>query len=116
MALNITGLATFAAGIEEAIAKGVEDTADQIVDTAQSIVPVRTGALRDSIHAEPTGDPDAWRVIAGSDDVEYAPFVEYGTSRMAAQPFLTPAVEQHRGDLEANIERRLKELASRSQV
>jgi HK97 gp10 family phage protein len=58
--------------------------AGDVAALAQVYVPVDTGRLRDSITAGPTGV---------STDVEYAPFVEYGTSDTTAQPFLRPAAD-----------------------
>lgn len=53
---------------------------------------VRTGRLRNSItHAS---DAEEKAVIVGS-NVEYAPYVELGTSKMIARPYLVPAVTQH---------------------
>lgn len=40
------------------------------------------------------GSNDETAVYIGS-NVEYAPYVEYGTSHSAAQPFLKPAAEDH---------------------
>lgn len=57
---------------------------------AKHLCPVDTGRLRASIVTTEVPDPDGVTVTVGT-DVEYAPYVEFGTSRMAAQPFLTPA-------------------------
>ena len=58
---------------------------------AKRITPVRTGNLRNSItHAQYDEDTE----IIGS-NVEYAPYVELGTYRMAARPYLRPAAENH---------------------
>lgn len=70
----------------------VRSTAFEIQAIAQINAPVDTGALRSSIETVITGAMSA--II--QDGVEYGIFVELGTSRMAAQPFLTPAVEQVR--------------------
>ena len=53
---------------------------------------VRTGRLRASITWRPGLDAVSPYVDVGS-AVLYAPFVELGTSRMAARPFLRPALE-----------------------
>ena len=56
--------------------------------------PVDTGNLRSSIDVE-----------VGTEDAEiftpvfYAPFLEYGTSRQAAQPFLRPALDNSKGNI-----------------
>jgi HK97 gp10 family phage protein len=107
MTITTAGFDRIRAGLDSAIAVGVERAADRIVDTAQGLVPVDTGALRDSIRAEPVA-PTHWQVIAGGGDVDYAIFVEYGTSKMAAQPFLTPASRQV--DVAAEIEAELRKL------
>lgn len=57
---------------------------------AKENCPVDTGRLRNSITHAVEGDA----VYIGT-NVEYAPYVELGTSRMGARPFLGPAVENH---------------------
>lgn len=58
--------------------------------------PVDTGTLRRSYHAEPDrSDASGLTVVVGT-NLEYAPFVEFGTSKMAAQPHLQPAFEETR--------------------
>ena len=54
--------------------------------------PVDTGHLRGSITHEVDFDENA--VYIGT-NVEYAPYVELGTSRQKAQPFLRPAASEH---------------------
>lgn len=56
---------------------------------------VRTGRLRGSITWRPGGDETGWYVDIGS-NVLYAPYVELGTSRAPAYPFLRPALEAAR--------------------
>ncbi len=58
--------------------------AEDVDNDASARAPVDTGALRDSIHAEPG------KVVV---EVPYAAFVEYGTSDTPAQPFLRPAAD-----------------------
>ena len=41
-------------------------------------------------------------------DVEYAPYVELGTSKMDAQPYLKPAITEHLQEYRAIIERNLR--------
>lgn len=41
-------------------------------------------------------------------NVEYAPYVEMGTRRTPAQPFIKPAVADHTSDYKRLIEKRLK--------
>lgn len=56
---------------------------------------VRTGLLRRSITWRPGLDAESPFVDVGS-AVVYAPYVELGTSRMAARPYLRPALEAAR--------------------
>lgn len=56
---------------------------------------VRTGRLRASITWRP-GEDDASPYVDVGTNVEYAPYVELGTRRMAARPYLRPALEAAR--------------------
>lgn len=69
----------------------------------QRLVPKRTWALHDTIATatERRGAKVTTTISAGSDSVEYAMYVERGTSKMRAQPFMRPALAQTRaGDLD----------------
>jgi HK97 gp10 family phage protein len=85
--------------------------AEVAVRHAKRKAPVDTGYLRDSgfsREAEYGAD-----VVFGA---PYAFWVETGTSRMAAQPYVRPAIDQHEGEIvEAiaeEVEREIKRLAS----
>ena len=64
---------------------------------AQALCAVDTGDLRRSI--EYKVDADESRVDIGVNpslhNVDYGKYVEFGTSKMDAQPFLNPAVQQN---------------------
>lgn len=62
---------------------------EQAEEMAKDVCPVDTGFLQSSIHG--SGD-DMEGVIEAT--AEYAQYVEYGTWKMNAQPYFTPAVEQ----------------------
>jgi len=74
------------------VAAVVQETAEQIEDDAKALVPVDTGALQESIEAEKLKQLQ-WQVTAGGGDVDYAVYVEYGTTRAPAQPYFNPAVD-----------------------
>jgi len=59
---------------------------------AQTRAPVDTGALKGSITTSTQGNRDFARGEVGP-TVHYAGYVENGTSRMAAQPYLRPATD-----------------------
>lgn len=69
---------------------------------AKKKCPVDTGRLRNSI-SHTTHENAAY---IGT-NVEYAPYVELGTSRMKPQPYLKPAVENHKGVYKSIIQKHL---------
>lgn len=82
--------------------------ARSIEDVAKANVPILTGALHDGINAVQVGVLH-WQVLAssmdGGADREYAGFVEEGTSRSPAQPFLGPAVDDVEPEFFADMAR-----------
>ena len=60
---------------------------------------VDTGNLRSSITHKVVSDEEAH---IGT-NVDYAPYVERGTSKMAAQPFLRPALDNNKSRIEKMI-------------
>ena len=88
-AAALTALFTSADGI---VAKDLQRRALQVDRQAKHLCPVDTGRLRDSITNELGRDSIGLYALIGS-NVEYAIYVELGTSRMAAQPFLRPALQ-----------------------
>lgn len=72
--------------------QGVIDKAAAVCEAeAKQDCPVDTGNLRGSIHTT-KGDLED---IVGT-DVEYAPYVEYGTYKMSAQPYMQPGADAAR--------------------
>ena len=72
--------------------KAVRLAAGETLAHAVAICPQDTGTLARSITMQMIADDHA-RV---GTPVHYAPFVEFGTHKMAAQPFLGPALEAAR--------------------
>lgn len=70
----------------------VDSVLPKIAANAKRIVPVDTGHLQENIHPEVSSE--GMFVVA---DTEYAAFVEQGTSKMAAQPYLRPALNINLG-------------------
>lgn len=62
-----------------------------IQNEARKLAPVDTGRLRSSIMAVPGTDGRGPYVNVGS-NLDYAPYVEYGTASSAAQPYMRPAL------------------------
>ena len=63
----------------------------EIASVAAQNAPVDTAALRNSLLSESKMTDDLTFMV--SDGVEYGVYQEFGTSKMAAQPFLIPAIE-----------------------
>jgi HK97 gp10 family phage protein len=61
----------------------------RVVSFARAIVPVDTGLLKSSIDVDVNG----LSFEAGA-STEYAEYVELGTSRMSAEPFMGPAFDR----------------------
>lgn len=71
---------------EVGVAIGV--VAAEALREAQSLAPVDTGRLRNSLRVERV-EGNGWRV---SVNVDYWNFPEYGTVNMAATPYLRPSL------------------------
>ena len=68
-------------------------------------VPVKTGNLRGSINHKVIVEDDAVRI---GTPVEYAPYVEFGTSKQSAQPYLRPAVLENKKRIDKLFKRLLE--------
>lgn len=73
----------------------VAKSSHQIEATSKTIAPVDTGALRNSIGTD-LEDRGLTGIIGPT--VEYGPYVEYGTSRMAPRAYMGPALDRHSGE------------------
>ena len=72
--------------------------AKEVKTLAKQLVPVRTGYLRSSIYAKISGC-----VAEIGAEATYALLVEFGTSRMRAQPYLYPSIQEYLPRLEQII-------------
>ena len=75
---------------EQAKTKALETAAVLVEGQAILLAPIDTGNLRSSITHRVEGD----EARIGT-NVIYAPYVCYGTSKMAAQPYLRPALDEN---------------------
>lgn len=83
----------------KARAQALEIVGGKAESYAKALCPVDTGRLRNSItHQQYSEDTE----VIGT-NVEYAPYVELGTHKMAARPFLRPAAEGHGAEYAAII-------------
>ena len=81
----------------------VRNVANTIARKAKQKCPVKTGTLKRSIRPVVALEKDKAEIVAGGKagmvpgvgtPVEYAAYVELGTRKQAAQPYLRPAVEE----------------------
>lgn len=79
----------------------VQKTAQDVVATAQQLVPVDTSATKNSIGADPA-DSGLTAVIGPT--TEYAHFLEYGTVNMPPYAFMGPALDRHTPDFVSAME------------
>ena len=94
--IDNSGIFIDAMGSQKAAA--LRAVGDLAVGYAKERCPVVTGRLRDSIKASVEGD----ELTLGS-DVEYARYVELGTRKQRANPFLAPALEDHADEYRQKI-------------
>lgn len=75
---------------------------------AKRLCPVDTGRLRNSI----AHDIDASNAYIGT-NVEYAPYVENGTSRSKPHPYLKPAATEHAEDYKKVLQKAVDEASGK---
>ena len=91
--------------IKSALLRGMEKCGLTAERFAKKLAPYDTGNLRNSItHELDDGEP---AVYIGT-NVEYAPYVCLGAIHMNAQPFLKPAVNDHKDEYRKILENSLK--------
>ena len=81
-----------------ALERGIHKAGYIVEASAKRKCPVDTGRLRKSINTV----RKKLSVTVGT-SVKYAPYVEFGTSKMRAQPFLYPAVNENIRKIEQAI-------------
>ena len=102
-------LSKLADAADDIVREALLTTAADIVNLSKQLAPVDTGALKESISADPVSST---RVLIGSDR-DYSPFVEYGTSQSPAQPYLTPAFAQSVPTFQARLGEAIRRRANK---
>lgn len=87
--------AAFIAAARTALKDGLAQGALLIEGRAKELVPVKTGNLRRSLMTEVQATPNGATARVGT-GVDYAPYVEFGTRRQRAQPYLRPAFDSQK--------------------
>jgi HK97 gp10 family phage protein len=114
--LDLSGLESLINTGPDQIDEAVRATAFQVEAIAKGLSPVDTGANRASIYTKTSkgasGSPGdlgdvlpevgLGEAVVGP-SMSYSFFLEFGTSKMAARPYLTPAAEQAQSLFAKNI-------------
>lgn len=79
--------------IRETLESWVDEMSERAYQIAKEKVPVRTGYLRSTIYRVRSPFMGRYTFILGA-YAHYAGFVEFGTRKMAARPYLRPAIEE----------------------
>jgi HK97 gp10 family phage protein len=113
-------LDNIASGISDEVAEIMREKTEDIANAARQAVPRNTGNLADSIEVVESDlrGQRGYRVVAdarstsGKYDVPYAHMVEYGSVHNdPPRPFLGPALDERREEIEKAVDAKLKELA-----
>jgi HK97 gp10 family phage protein len=95
---NAAGLARKLRALGQSYAQAaphaIQEAAELVAETAKALAPKRTGKLAGSI--EVVADHDGASVVA---EAPYASFVEFGTLKKPARPFLGPALRSQKGEV-----------------
>lgn len=89
--------------VEKAVKKGCM----VIEGEAKSNAAVDTGYMRASITHQVVKNQGVTEGLVGT-NTHYAPFIEYGTRKMEAQPFLRPAYDKHIPKIRKDIKEALR--------
>lgn len=74
-----------------------------IENEAKLRAPVLTGTLRRSINTQVENRGELRVVARIGPNTDYAAFLEFGTSRMAARPYMRPALDSKRAEATATV-------------
>ena len=91
--------------------KALREAGDVVKEAIQKETPIRSGKLKESINVSRVKNKDgAKRVEVGPNkDVFYSRFVEFGTVKMKANPFMARGYETSKDSAMETIEKNLKE-------
>lgn len=79
------------------VGRNLEEVAEKVEADAKTFCPVDSGDLKKSIKNYKSKHKDGGYIVwAGGGEEYYASFVELGSVKMAAKPFLNPALEKNK--------------------
>nr|WP_269144114.1 HK97-gp10 family putative phage morphogenesis protein [Clostridium guangxiense] len=95
--------------------KALKNAAGPVLEDAKANVPIRTGKLKEGLKIGKIKNKDGVKyILVGVDrgdnsEIFYGKFIEFGTSKRAAHPFLQPAYEKNKNRIKEIIAATLKE-------
>jgi hypothetical protein len=109
-------IARFTPAVRQSLSEHLERVTADALGRAQQKAPVDTGQLRNSgfyeMEQDSAGEGEPLSSVLGF-TAEHAAVVELGSSKMAAQPYLVPAVEEVADNLFAGVQRVVEAEARR---
>lgn len=105
-------LGTTAAATIEAAASAMKTTTGQVQATAKQVAPKRTGYMANNISVEPVKKTATSVTGTVNAKADYSSFVEFGTYKMSAEPFIRPAVSAAQSFFIKTTMDKLKEAAT----
>lgn len=97
---ELTKRLTEIADTEDVEKKALEDASDFLIPRIKENTPVRTGRMRDSIIAEPVKNGEVFIGPSQQGPAFRAHFLEFGTSKMSARPFMRPTFESNKRQIQ----------------
>lgn len=95
--------------------KALRNAADPVLQDAKGSAPVRTGKLKKGLKITRVKKKEGVKyILVGVDrgdnsEIFYGKFIEFGTSKMTARPFLGPAYQKNKDNIKRTIAETLKE-------
>ena len=96
----------------EAASSAMKTTTGQVQAQAKQIAPKRTGFMANNILVEPVKKTATSVTGTVNAKADYSSFVEFGTYKMAAEPFIRPAVSAGQSVFIKTTMEKLKEAAT----
>jgi HK97 gp10 family phage protein len=91
--------------------KALREAGDVVKEAIQKETPIRSGKLKESINVSRVKNKDGAKhvEVGPNKDVFYSRFVEFGTIKMKANPFMARGYETSKDSAMETIEKNLKE-------
>lgn len=94
--------------------QALKNAAEPVLEDAKTNVPVKTGKLKKGLMISNISKKDGIKCIrvgldrGDNSEIFYGKFIEFGTSKRAAHPFLQPAYEKNKETIKDKISETLR--------